>query len=121
MSSRKPWSRRFPTACPPARPAWSAENAGLVPPACPGENRRRPAQREEAVINVAPASHQIDPAAVSELARGFRGELIGPEHSGYQLARSVWNGSVDRHPALVARCSELSDVIAAVGFARRAG
>jgi len=49
---------------------------------------------------------------------GFRGELIAPEHPGYDGARAVWNGAVDRRPRLVARCTGTADVAAAVRFAR---
>jgi FAD/FMN-containing dehydrogenase len=57
------------------------------------------------------------PAALNELERGFRGELVGPEDPGYDESRRVWNGSIDRSPALIARCSGVSDVIAAVRYA----
>jgi FAD/FMN-containing dehydrogenase len=49
---------------------------------------------------------------------GFRGELIDPDHPGYGEARAVWNGTVDRHPLLVARACGTADVAAAVRFAR---
>lgn len=59
-----------------------------------------------------------DRDAVDKFARAFRGELIQPDDPGYEQARKVWNGLIDRHPALIARCSEPSDVVAAVNFAR---
>ena len=49
---------------------------------------------------------------------GFRGELIGAEHADYGDARAVWNGTVDRRPRLIARCTGAADVAAAVRFAR---
>src|SRR5262245_28585609 len=52
---------------------------------------------------------------------GFRGELIAPEHAGYDEARAVWNGTVDRRPRLIARCTGTVDVAAAVRFARDRG
>ena len=57
----------------------------------------------------APATMQIP---------GFRGELIAPGQDGYDGARAVWNGTVDRRPRLIARCSGTADVAAAVRFAR---
>ena len=48
----------------------------------------------------------------------FRGEVIAPGHDGYDGARAVWNGTVDRRPELIARCSGTADVAAAVRFAR---
>jgi FAD/FMN-containing dehydrogenase len=50
--------------------------------------------------------------------RGFRGNVITPDQDGYDDARAVWNGTVDRRPRLIARCSRTADVAAAVRFAR---
>jgi FAD/FMN-containing dehydrogenase len=49
---------------------------------------------------------------------GFRGELIAPQHPEYDEARAVWNGTVDRRPRLIARCTGTEDVVSAVRFAR---
>ena len=49
---------------------------------------------------------------------GFRGEQITPEHPGYDAARTVWNGAVDRRPRLIARCAGTADAAAAVRHAR---
>jgi FAD/FMN-containing dehydrogenase len=49
-----------------------------------------------------------------EFAAAFRGELIGPEDAGYDAARAVYNGMIDRYPGLIARCADAADVIAAV-------
>ena len=48
----------------------------------------------------------------------FRGEVIKPGDSGYERARKIWNASIDKHPGIIARCSGVADVIAAVNFAR---
>ena len=58
---------------------------------------------------------------IAGLQDGFRGELIRPEDPGYEDARKVWNGSIDRFPALIARCAGVADVIAAVKFAKDNG
>ena len=63
----------------------------------------------------------VDPAALRELGATFRGELVAPAGPGYAVHRRVWNGSIDRHPALVARCADARDVTAAVNLARRTG
>ena len=42
-----------------------------------------------------------------------------PQDSGYDQARKVWNGMIDRHPAIITRCSDAGDVIHAVNFARK--
>ena len=63
----------------------------------------------------------IDPAALEDLESSFRGELVAPDHPGYEQHRRVWNGSIDRRPALIARCSGVADVLAAVKLGRRTG
>lgn len=59
-----------------------------------------------------------DRRAVASFQEGFRGEVILPNHPEYGGARIVWNGMVDRRPAMVVRPAGTEDVIAAVGFAR---
>ena len=60
----------------------------------------------------------LDDADVADLTRYFRGELIRRDDPSYDSARRIWNGAIDRYPALVARCTGAADVIAAVRFAR---
>jgi FAD/FMN-containing dehydrogenase len=64
---------------------------------------------------------KLDGAALNELESSFRGELIRPESPSYDEQRRIWNGSIDRHPALIARCTGVADVIGAVKFGRRTG
>jgi FAD/FMN-containing dehydrogenase len=52
---------------------------------------------------------------------GFHGELFHPGEDGYDEARAVFNGMIDRHPLLVARCANQDDVVAAVDLARTQG
>ena len=52
------------------------------------------------------------------LEAGFHGDLFRPGDPEYDDARTVWNGMIDRRPALVARCAGVADVASAVGFAR---
>jgi FAD/FMN-containing dehydrogenase len=59
--------------------------------------------------------------AITELANRLRGELLRPGQAGYDGARRVWNGQIDRRPALIVRCSGVADVIQAVNFARTNG
>src|ERR687894_2966315 len=56
--------------------------------------------------------------AVEKLRTRFRGLLLRPGEAGYDEARRVWNGAIDRRPALVARCADADDVVEAVRFAR---
>jgi FAD/FMN-containing dehydrogenase len=64
---------------------------------------------------------KLDEAALGGLEGSFGGQLVRPEDSTYDEHRKVWNGSIDRFPALIARCAGVADVIAAVRFAREAG
>jgi FAD/FMN-containing dehydrogenase len=68
-----------------------------------------------------PDATALDDAVLADLARHFRGELIRPGDPQYDAARRIWNGAIDRHPALVARCTGVADVQAAVRFARERG
>ena len=65
-----------------------------------------------------PLGKPLEEAAVQEFAAGFRGELIRRGDEGYDDARGVFNAMIDRHPALIARCTGVADVIAAVNLAR---
>ena len=52
----------------------------------------------------------VSPEAVAALGEVFRGELIGVADPGYDAARRVWNGNIDRRPGLAARCRGVADV-----------
>ena len=52
------------------------------------------------------------------LKTNFKGELLLPGDAGYDEARKVWNGMIDKRPAVIARCNNVQDVIQAVNFAR---
>ena len=58
----------------------------------------------------------LERAAVEEL-RGSVSELIAPDDIGYEQARRVWNGMIDKHPALIVPCRGVADVVASVRFA----
>jgi FAD/FMN-containing dehydrogenase len=60
----------------------------------------------------------IDEAAIQDLAARLRGTLLRPGDHAYEEARHVHNGMIDKRPALIARCADVADVIAAVNFAR---
>ena len=55
---------------------------------------------------------------LNELAAGVRGALTRSSDPGYDEVRSVYNGAVDRRPAVVVRCADVADVIACTNFAR---
>ena len=62
--------------------------------------------------------HPLSATHLESLRQSFRGELIQSEDAGYESARRVWNGNVDRRPALIARCTGVADVQCALNFAR---
>jgi FAD/FMN-containing dehydrogenase len=58
---------------------------------------------------------------LDELRQRIRGEVIAGDDEAYDVARRLWNGVIDRSPALVIRCTGNADVIAAIAFARERG
>jgi FAD/FMN-containing dehydrogenase len=60
-------------------------------------------------------------AKVEQLARSFRGRLIQPLDPDYDAARTVYNAMIDKRPQLIAKCSDVADVLAAVKFGREHG
>jgi FAD/FMN-containing dehydrogenase len=60
-------------------------------------------------------------ATVREFREELRGDLVLPGDAAYDEARSVWNGMIDRRPAMIARCEGTNDVITAIRFARSEG
>ncbi|HEY1617509.1 MAG TPA: FAD-binding oxidoreductase [Streptosporangiaceae bacterium] len=60
----------------------------------------------------------LSDAITQELRDTILGDVIMPGDEEYEQARSVWNGLIDRHPAVVVRCAGAADVLAAVRFAR---
>jgi hypothetical protein len=60
----------------------------------------------------------ISPSAIEKFKASLRGLLLHARDAGYDEARKVWNGSIDKRPALIARCTGVADVILCVNFAR---
>jgi FAD/FMN-containing dehydrogenase len=60
----------------------------------------------------------IDTAAIEGLAAEFQGQLVRPDDPTYDDVRQIWNGHIQRRPQLIARCSGVADVMAAVRFGR---
>jgi FAD/FMN-containing dehydrogenase len=68
----------------------------------------------------APSPTQVD-AARLELREWLGGELVSDADAGYSVLRKVWNEAVDWRPALIARCRDASDAVAALRAARQHG
>ncbi len=57
--------------------------------------------------------------AIEKLKARLRGEVVCPGDEYYDRARRVWNGRIDKYPALIARCADLVDVLTTLEFARQ--
>ena len=60
----------------------------------------------------------LDRANIQALEESFRGQLISPGDPDYEEGRKVWNGMIDKRPALIARCTGAADALSVVRFAR---
>ncbi len=60
----------------------------------------------------------LTPEIIDNLRGRLRGAVLAPEDAGYEDARKVYNAMISRKPAIIARCADAGDVIAAVRFAR---
>jgi FAD/FMN-containing dehydrogenase len=65
-----------------------------------------------------PQASLSEQTSFDPLRGSFRGELLLPSSPGYDAARRIWNGAIDRHPACIAHCRGVADVVTAVRFAR---
>ena len=60
----------------------------------------------------------LDEGAVQDFTTSLRGEVLRPTDEGYDEARTIHNGMIDRRPTLIARCAGVADVMTSVRFAR---
>jgi FAD binding domain/Berberine and berberine like len=70
--------------------------------------------RELEILNTRGALISVSPSALAGLANGVVGKLVLPGDAAYDGVRKVWNGMVDKRPALIARCAQTSDVLISV-------
>jgi FAD/FMN-containing dehydrogenase len=61
----------------------------------------------------------LNEETIKKFKASLRGVLVQPNDEGYDIARKVYNGMIDRRPRLIARCADVADVIAAVNFGRQ--
>ncbi|KAB1188014.1 MULTISPECIES: FAD-binding oxidoreductase [Haloferax] len=64
------------------------------------------------------STHTIGDQQLQVIHAAFTGTLVQPEDPGFDDARAIWNGMVDKYPLLIARCADVDDVVTAVNFAR---
>lgn len=55
---------------------------------------------------------------IKSFRSAFQGQVFEPSDIGYNAARQIWNASISKQPKMIARCSGVADVIAAVNFGR---
>src|SRR5829696_4485031 len=70
------------------------------------------------IITLTGAAAALGEAVVERFGSRLRGQLLRPGDAGYEEARLLWNGLIDKRPALIARCAGVADVIDSVNFAR---
>jgi DNA-binding HxlR family transcriptional regulator len=115
VDGRRDLGRALPTwnAGPQAHAQWRKEHARAP--------SRRPTPHLDAV---GPSSRPPAQASASDRGGsipGFAGWVVTPGDEGYDDARAVWNGAIDRRPAFIAGCTGQADVAAALRFARDRG
>src|SRR5512139_2813537 len=66
-------------------------------------------------------STNLHELTVQKYESSLRGKLLRPGDEGYEKARTVWNGMIDRRPALITQCADVTDVASSVNFARDNG
>src|SRR5829696_6765614 len=73
------------------------------------------------IVTLAGADSALDETVVEQLGSRVRGRLLHPNDAAYEEARRLWNGVIDKKPALIVRAADEADVIEAVNFARENG
>jgi hypothetical protein len=73
---------------------------------------------EQDYPNIAAGELTVDENAMQALTQSVRGSVLRPGEDGFDSARHIWNGMIDRSPGAIVRCTSAADVIAAVNFAR---
>ena len=73
---------------------------------------------ERRILTTKGTEKVLEDVVIDKLAASLRGTLLRANDAGYDAARRVWNGMVDKRPALIARCAGTADVIDSVRFAR---
>ena len=63
----------------------------------------------------------IDQGTIDQLRAQVRGKVLADGEAGYEEARTIWNGMIERRPGLILRCLGVADVVEGVNFARERG
>ena len=60
----------------------------------------------------------LETTRIEELRGSIQGQVLLPGSDAYDGARRIWNATIDKHPAVIVRCTTTEDVVRAVNFAR---
>ena len=74
--------------------------------------------RELRVTTLTGGETTLQNTVLADLKAHCRGPVLLPGDDGYDTTRQLWNGMLDKRPALIARCTGVADVLACVNFAR---
>ena len=77
--------------------------------------------RSSGAAEIAASGSELTTDDVAELRARLQGPVLLPGDDGYDEVRGIWNGMIDRRPAVIARCLDVPDVVTAVGVVRRTG
>ena len=103
----------------PRHPAGGRRGRERPPRVAPADHRRRRRRSPGRAARGLPARAARRPGRAA--GAGFAGAIVAPGEPRYDELRAVFNGMIDRRPALIARCADAHDVATAVGFARASG
>ena len=73
------------------------------------------------IVTLTGSDSALGEAVVEQFGSRLRGKLLRPGDAEYEEARLLWNGVIDKRPALIARCAGVGDVVDSVNFARENG
>lgn len=76
---------------------------------------------QSGIVSSKDTSEKIPEGELNEFRIGLRGQLLQSNDAGYEEARKVWNGMIDKRPAMIVRCAGVSDVLTCVRFAKKHG
>ena len=71
------------------------------------------------IMSLSGEATNLSDSEISSFKKNFSGQLLTKEDKDYNEARLIWNGMIDKHPALIARCRNSKDVSLAVKFATK--
>ena len=63
----------------------------------------------------------FDKSVLKEFSQGFTGQIISPEYPGYDDARKIWNGMIEKKPAVILKCADTNDIIKSIKLAKDTG